>query len=193
LPGNEACTADAIKQWFARQKYKHDAEPLTPSTSCTSYPTLTPDHIRTLSALFAAQKDAPDAVVRSWALVCAGAHLGDVQRWIRDQRHAEPRTPTQSPGAEGPPAPVQQQQRLSIRLPPLLSSAQQHKNVPPPLPNFRDVLAQSLSAPVDRSAEAPPRTTEAWEQQIAPYTNMLDKLEGRLRTTRFGDCPRGAP
>ncbi|KAL1710298.1 hypothetical protein EV121DRAFT_275839 [Schizophyllum commune] len=226
--GNEECTIESVKQWFKRQKYAHAANErgLGDLQTSSSYPTLTADHIRTLTALYSAQKDAPDSVVASWALVCAGSDFGDVQRWIRDQRLLELGTPEISPvestlgispaqstlgispvegpsGAssvkghsgpspvKGPPEPAPQ--RLSIRLPPLMLNAQQRpteQRIPPPLPNYRDVLTKALSTKADAPPDAPPRTIEEWNQKFAPYETMLDKFEERLRSARFADSPR---
>ncbi|KAI5890078.1 uncharacterized protein SCHCODRAFT_02630797 [Schizophyllum commune H4-8] len=216
MVGNEECTIESVKQWFKRQKYAHAANErgLGDLQTSLSYPTLTADHIRTLTALYSAQKDAPDSVIASWALVCAGSDLSDVQRWIRDQRRLELGTPEISPvestlgtspvestlgvspievppPVKGPPEPAPQ--RLSIRLPPLMLNAQQRpteQRIPPPLPNYRDILSKALSSKGDAPPEQPPRTIEEWNQQFAPYDRMLDRFEERLRSARFADSPR---
>ncbi|KAL1729478.1 hypothetical protein EV714DRAFT_212837 [Schizophyllum commune] len=219
MVGNEECTIESVKQWFKRQKYAHSANErgLGDLRTSLSYPTLTADHIRTLTALYSAQKDAPDSVIASWSLVCAGSDLGDVQRWIRDQRLLELGTPEISPvestlgispaqstlgispvegpsgisPVKGPPEPAPQ--RLSIRLPPLMLNAQQRpteQRIPPPLPNYRDILTKALATKADAPPEDAPRTIAEWNQKFAPYETMLDKFEERLRSARFADSPR---
>ncbi|TRM68939.1 hypothetical protein BD626DRAFT_3198 [Schizophyllum amplum] len=189
MPGNEACTLKTITEWFKRTGYQHrkeerqkerQEETLGQARSSSRYPSLTDDHVKTINALFSFHKDAPDVVVQSWALVCPGASLADVQRWVQDQRARDQGTPDTP--VEGPPSPPRQ--KLSIRLPPLVSSVQQRP--PPPLPRFRDILAEALSTKVEDTSK-PPRSMNEWNEKFAPYDAMLSKFEDRLKTARFAD------